>query len=58
VRDGVAPGRTAPAVPAGALPAEVVHLLLTKVGLAEAEVAGMSREQAVARLGRYWTEGR
>jgi hypothetical protein len=57
VRDGIPPGRTLPAVPAGAMPAEVVHLLLAKVGLSEAEVAAMTREQAVARLNRYWTEG-
>jgi hypothetical protein len=57
VRDGVTPGRTVPAVPEGAVPAEVIHLLLTKVGLSEAAVAAMTREQAVARLNRYWTDG-
>jgi hypothetical protein len=50
-------GRTVPAVPAGPVPAEVVHLLLAKVGLSEAEVGAMTREQAVARLNRYWTDG-
>jgi hypothetical protein len=39
------------------VPAEVVHLLLAKVGLSEAEVAAMTREQAVARLNQYWTDG-
>jgi hypothetical protein len=57
VRDGTVPGRSAPQPARDALPAEVVHLLLTRVGLPEPEVAAMTREQAVARLGRYWTEG-
>lgn len=57
VRDGIPPPRGAPAVPAEALPAEVVHLLVTRVGLSEAEVAGMTRADAVARLARDWTEG-
>ncbi len=56
-RDGVKPDRGEPPTPAGALPGEVVHLLITRVGLAEGEVAAMSRDEAVARLQRYWTEG-
>ncbi|MDA8370558.1 MAG: cytotoxic translational repressor of toxin-antitoxin stability system [Nocardiopsaceae bacterium] len=57
VRDGVVPDRGTPAPPAAALPADLVHLLISKVGLAEAEVAAMSKEEAVARLQRYWIEG-
>jgi hypothetical protein len=57
VRDGTVPGRSAQQTSRDALPAEVVHLLLTRVGLAEPDVAAMTREQAVARLARYWTEG-
>ncbi|GAA5169119.1 hypothetical protein GCM10023321_64160 [Pseudonocardia eucalypti] len=57
VQDGVAPDRGAPKAPPHALPAELVHLLLTRVGLTEAEVAGMSRAEAADRLHRHWTEG-
>lgn len=58
VRDGVPPDRGRPDVPAEALPADLVHLLTTRVGLAESEVAQMSRAEAIGRLQVYWTEGR
>jgi hypothetical protein len=57
VRDGVRPGRGTPEVPTGALPADVVHLLVSRVGLAETEVVAMTRQEAVQRLARFWTEG-
>jgi len=57
VRDGVKPDRGMPKPSTEALSADLVHLLITRVGLAEAEVARMSKEEAVARLQRYWTEG-
>jgi hypothetical protein len=57
VRDKTVPGRGTPIPPAGALPAELVHLLLTRVGLSEAEVSAMTREQAIARLHAYWIDG-
>jgi len=57
VRNGVKPDRGMPEVPMGALPADLVHILVTRVGLADAEVAAMSKEQALARLQRYWTDG-
>lgn len=57
VRDGVKPDRGMPDQPVGALPADLVHLLITRVGLTEAEVARMSKTEAVSRLQRYWTEG-
>lgn len=44
-------------VPAGSLPAGLVCLLVTRVGLAEAVVARMSRDEAVARIQRFWAEG-
>jgi hypothetical protein len=58
VQDGVKPARGQPETPAEALPAELVHLLITRVGLPETEVAGMTKADAVARLQRFWTEGR
>ncbi|MCO1580947.1 cytotoxic translational repressor of toxin-antitoxin stability system [Crossiella sp. SN42] len=56
-RDGVKPARGVPEPPAEALPAELVHLLISQVGLAEAEVAKLGKAEAVARLQRFWTEG-
>ncbi|GAA1021473.1 hypothetical protein GCM10009565_14360 [Amycolatopsis albidoflavus] len=56
VQDGVKPARGTPEPPAGALPADLVYLLLSRVGLEESEVAGMSKDEAVARVERYWTE--
>jgi hypothetical protein len=58
VRDGIKPDRGVPEAPPEALPAELVHLLITRVGLPEPEVAAMSKAEAVERLSRYWTEGR
>ncbi|WP_203698919.1 hypothetical protein [Catellatospora coxensis] len=57
VQDGIKPDRGEPEVPAEALPADLVYLLINRVGLAEPVVAGMTKEEAVARLNRYWTEG-
>lgn len=57
VRDGVVPPRSAPAASARSLPADLVHLLVSRVGLTEAEVATMSREAAIERIQRHWSEG-
>jgi hypothetical protein len=57
VRDGTRPDRGAPAPIPEALPADLVHLLLTRVGLTEDEVRSLSKLDAIARLQQYWTEG-
>ena len=57
VQDGVKPDRGEPDVPADALPAELVYLLIHRVGIEDATVAAMSKDEAVARLNRYWVEG-
>ncbi|MGP3962814.1 hypothetical protein ACTWPT_43165 [Nonomuraea sp. 3N208] len=57
VKDGALPDRGVPEPPSQALPADLVHLLISRVGLGEAEVAAMSKENAIARLQKYWTEG-
>ncbi len=57
VREGAKPDRGVPELPVEALPAELVHLLITRVGLAGPEVALMTKAQAIDRLKRYWTEG-
>lgn len=56
VRDGVKPQRGVPEVPAEALPLDLVHLLITKVGLAESEVMTMTKDEAIARLNTFWAE--
>jgi len=48
-------GGAIPAVPS--LPVDLVHLLLHRVGLSEAEVAALSREEAIERLQRFWSTG-
>lgn len=58
VRDGLKPDRGEPEAPAGALPADLVHLLLTRVRLSEAEVAAMSKDEAIARMQQYWATER
>ena len=57
VQDGKKPYRGAPEAPPEALPADLVHLLLTQVRLSETDVAGMSKEEAIARMRQYWTTG-
>jgi hypothetical protein len=58
VRDGISPDRGVPAVPPEALPADLVHLLITRVGLAEAEVRQLTKPEAIARLQQYWVDDR
>lgn len=57
VQDGVKPRRGMPMPPPESLPAELVHLLLSRVGMTEVEVSAMSKKDAIARLQRYWSEG-
>lgn len=56
-KNDVKPERGVPRPPPEALPAEVVHLLITRVRLDEDEVRTMSRDDAIARLQRFWAEG-
>jgi hypothetical protein len=57
VRDGIKPDRGTPEPPAAALPADLVHMLISRVHLDESKLVGMSKVEAVAKLQRYWTEG-
>jgi hypothetical protein len=57
VQDKVVPDRGVPVPPAEALPADLVHLLLSRVGLSETEILAMTKEQAIARLYAYWIDG-
>lgn len=54
VRGTERPNRGAPEIPKTALPADLVHLLINRVGLSEAEISKMTKEQAVARLQAFW----
>jgi hypothetical protein len=56
-QQGDLPDRGAPAPPREALPADLVYLLIHRVGLEEEAVAEMTKDEAVARVQRYWTDG-
>lgn len=58
VREGVPPDRGQPAQPADAVPVAVIRVLTGQVGLTEAEVARMTKAEAIERVARYWTERR
>lgn len=57
VQDDTKPNRGTPEPPREAMPADLVHLLITRVGLADSEVAAMTKDDAITRLQRFWTEG-
>jgi hypothetical protein len=56
VRDGIKPNRGEPETPASALPADLAHLLVTRLRLSSAEVALMSKEEAIARMNDFWSQ--
>jgi hypothetical protein len=57
VRNGTRPDRGEPKAPDEALPADLVHLLINRVGHSESEVAAMTKAAAIDRLQRYWADG-
>ncbi|MET0236017.1 MAG: cytotoxic translational repressor of toxin-antitoxin stability system [Kibdelosporangium sp.] len=57
VTAGEKPDRGVPQPRPDALPVDLVHLLITRVGLSERTVAAMTRKDAIARLDLYWEEG-
>ncbi|MEH0419743.1 cytotoxic translational repressor of toxin-antitoxin stability system [Streptomyces sp. B21-083] len=57
VVDGKLPDRGAPSTPKESLPADLVYLLIHRVGLSEETVSELTKEAAVARLQRHWTDG-
>lgn len=57
VKEGEKPDRGVAKPRPDALPVDLVHLLLTRVGLTEAAVAQLSRKEAIARLDIYWEKG-
>jgi hypothetical protein len=57
VGDGVPPERGVLASSSVSIPADLVHLLIHRVGLHEDDVKAMSRHQAIARARQYWSQG-
>ncbi len=57
VRGEAVPGRGDREPPAEALPAEVAFLLRDRVRLSNAEIAALTKDEAIARLQQFWTEG-
>lgn len=57
VSDGKIPDRGAPSTLKESLPADLVYLLIHRVGLSEETVSELTKEDAVARLQRHWTDG-
>jgi hypothetical protein len=57
VRDAALPRRGNPEPPAEALPAEVAYLLRDRVRLSDSEIAALTKDEAIARLQRYWAQG-
>lgn len=56
VQSGVKPNRGEPEAPAQALPADLAYLLVKRLGLSSAEVAIMSRDEAIARMQEFWSQ--
>ena len=57
VRTGIPPDRGAPPEPDRAIPTDLVHMLKSRVGLTDEQLAGMSRQAAIERAQQYWTTG-
>src|SRR5215469_1950023 len=56
VRNGVKPNRGEPETPGEALPADLAHLLVTRLHLSSAEVALMTKDEAIARMREFWSQ--
>jgi hypothetical protein len=57
VRGEALPNRGDAEQPVEALPAEVAYLLRERVRLSDSEIAALTKDEAIARLQRYWVEG-
>jgi len=57
VLDGVLPDRGTPRHDRESLPADLVHLLIHRVGLSDDEVSAMSKAEAIARVQEFWMKG-
>ncbi|MBV9026628.1 MAG: cytotoxic translational repressor of toxin-antitoxin stability system [Streptomycetaceae bacterium] len=57
VLHGMLPDRGTPEPPRETLPADLVRLLITRVGIPEDHIAKMDKTEAISRLQHYWTHG-
>ncbi len=57
VKDGILPTRSQEQPPTNAIPAGVVHQLVTLVGLSKDDVAAMTKNEAIDRLHHFHTCG-
>ncbi|MFD4429732.1 cytotoxic translational repressor of toxin-antitoxin stability system [Nocardia sp. NPDC058497] len=57
VLDKVRPERGQPTPPREALPADLVHLLVHRVGLSDTDVGSLSKAEAIERVNKYWETG-
>lgn len=57
IQDGTPPGRGRQTVRAETLPSDLVYLLINRVGLSEAEISEMTKEEAIRRLNESWSAG-
>lgn len=57
LRDGVKPDRGEPVPPPQALPADLVHLLITRLRLSREEIAQLTRDEAISRMQQFWASG-
>ncbi|MFC6009554.1 cytotoxic translational repressor of toxin-antitoxin stability system [Nocardia lasii] len=57
VLDKALPPRSSPLPDRESLPADLVHMLVHRVGLADAEVAVLTKAEAIARAQQFWTTG-
>lgn len=57
VKDGILPTRSQEQPPTNAIPAGVVHQLVTLVGLSKDDVAAMTKNEAIDRLHHFHTYG-
>jgi hypothetical protein len=55
-QEKVEPDRGQPKVPEEALPADLVHPLITRLGLSEAVVGEMTKADAIARMQEHWSK--
>ena len=57
VKGGAKPNRGWIEPPKESIPLEVAQLLIHKVGLTETELAELTRDEAIARLNKFWSDG-
>ena len=57
VQDGISPNRGTLPASAESIPADLLYLLKHRVGLSEARLSEMTRQEAIERIQDYWATG-